>query len=185
MVGVLRLYLFFHAGATGRRTSNAARALRASRARRTTSKAHGLTEGWRGGAGGLWGGRRAVLAAAAWRPCPLPPRLARAWPGDWESWYACCRALVRVAAGYDMCYDRYGVKLSSFFTTPACCSLCAVSWRKRNVVHAARRSARAATQGQARAAACTPEPRRARRRRACPFAAWRSRAARGSCGVLS
>ena len=44
-----------HPGATGRRTSNAARALRACRAWRTTSKAYGLTEGWRRGAGGLWG----------------------------------------------------------------------------------------------------------------------------------
>ena len=33
-----------HAGATGRRTSNAARALRACRARRTTSKAYGPTD---------------------------------------------------------------------------------------------------------------------------------------------
>ena len=60
-----------HPGATGRRTSNAARALRACRARRTTSKAYGLTDRrvvrWRRGAGGLWGSRRTVL-----RSC-MPP----------------------------------------------------------------------------------------------------------------
>ena len=71
-----------HPGATGRRTSNAARALRACRARRTTSKAYGLTEGWYGGAVALAGcgeSRRTVLRSCCVAPMASSPgaRLAK------------------------------------------------------------------------------------------------------------